>query len=194
MNYVWVFLIGYLLGSIPSAVVFSKLLKNDDIRRHGSGNPGTSNMMRTYGVVTGAPVLIIDVLKGLFGALIGFWILGETGLYYGGLMAVVGHNWSIFLKFKGGKGVATSLGVAIAVMHYWAIGAVATFLLVFLASKYASLASLCATLFTWMVTLVFYTANTTMFLAVTLLTVMIFWRHRTNIDRLIKGTETKVKL
>ncbi len=193
MNYVWVFLIGYLMGGIPFSVVISKLLKNDDIRRHGSGNPGSSNMARTYGIGIGAIVLVLDVLKGVFASLIGLWMLGEAGMYYGGLMAVVGHNWPVYLKFRGGKGVAAGFGMILAIMPYCAIGAAVVFLIVFLISRYASLGSLCGTLFVWAIALIFYTANTALFLSVTLLTVMVFWRHRSNIDRLLKGTETKFK-
>jgi glycerol-3-phosphate acyltransferase PlsY len=192
MNYIWVFATGYLLGCFPSAVVVSRLFKKDDIRRHGSGNPGTSNMVRTYGVKLGALVLLCDVVKGVLAAFIGGLILPDVGTYYGGLMAVVGHNWPVFLKFKGGKGVATSFGVMLMIMPYWCIAAVVAFAAVTLLSRYASLGSLSATLVLWGVALLQYASNTTLFLTVTLLAVMVFWRHRTNIDRLLKGTETKL--
>ena len=194
MNYVWVFLIGYLLGSFPSAVLFSKWFKRDDVRNHGSGNPGTSNMVRTFGVKLGLLVLLCDVAKGLLASLIGGWILGAPGLYYGGLLAVVGHNWPITLRFKGGKGVATSFGMVLAIMPFWGLMAAAVFVLITAIFRYASVGSLSATLFVWVVTLVQYAWNTSLFLAITLLTVMIFLRHRSNIERLIKGTESKLSL
>ncbi len=193
MNYVWVFLIGYLLGGIPFAVVISKLIRNEDIRNYGSGNPGSSNMARKYGIGIGVIVMALDVLKGVFASLIGFWLLGEAGMYYGGLMAVVGHNWPVYLRFKGGKGVATSFGMICVIMPYWAIAAIIVYILMVLLFKYASLGSLCATLFVWLVALIFFTANTTMFLSITLLTLMVFARHHANIDRLLKGTESKFK-
>jgi glycerol-3-phosphate acyltransferase PlsY len=195
MNYLLVFLIGYLLGGIPFAVVISKLLKNEDIRNYGSGNPGSSNMARKYGLGIGVIVLVLDVLKGVFATLIGLWLIGPVGQYYGGLMAIVGHNWPIYLQFKGGKGVAASFGMIIVLMGYWSIGAAVIFLIVCLITRYASLGSLCGTVFIWVValTLVFYTGNIFLFLAITFITVMIFIRHHANIDRLIKGTESKFK-
>jgi glycerol-3-phosphate acyltransferase PlsY len=194
MNYVWVFVIGYLLGCFPSAVVFSRLFKNDDVRKYGSGNPGASNTFRVFGIGLGGLVMIADILKGVLAALIGSWILGLAGMYYGGLMAVVGHNWPITLKFKGGKGVATSFGMALVIMPVWSIAVALVFAVVLLISRYASLGSLVATICLWVITLLQYAGNTTLFLAVTLLTVMIFWRHRTNIDRLLKGSESKLNI
>lgn len=194
MNYVWVVLIGYLLGSFPSAVVFSKLLKKDDIRKYGSGNPGASNTVRVYGAKMGVLVFICDVSKGLLAALIGNMILGFPGMCIGGSMAVIGHNWPISLNFKGGKGVATSLGMLIAVMPLWAIAAIGVFVLVALIFRYASLSSMAATVFAWIITVVNYSWNTALLVSITVLTVMIIWRHRSNIDRLVKGTESKIDL
>ncbi len=194
MNYVWVILIGYLLGCFPSAVIFSKVIKKDDIRKYGSGNPGASNTVRVYGIKLGILVFVCDVGKGLIAALIGNMILGLTGMYLGGLMAVIGHNWPISMNFKGGKGVATSFGMILAVMPLWAIAAVAVFVLVILLFRYASLSSMAATLFTWVIALVNFGTNTALFIAITVLTVMIIWRHRSNIERLFKGTESKINL
>ena len=81
MNYVIVFLAGYLLGSIPTSVIVSKVALKDDVRKHGSGNPGASNMMRSFGFKYAAIVLVGDMLKGLLGALVGLWLLGQSGLY-----------------------------------------------------------------------------------------------------------------
>lgn len=192
MNYVWALLQGYVLGAIPTSVLISKLCFRDDIRRHGSGNPGTSNMTRTYGYKYGVLVLIGDMLKGFLGAWFGSLLLGPNGLYYGGLAAVIGHNWPVFLKFKGGKGVATTMGVMLAILPWWTLGACALFALVLFTSRYFSLASLVAIVFLWVVTLVGYASNTTLFLFVTLLTLLIFLRHRSNIDRLLSGTENKL--
>ena len=193
MNFVWVFLIGYLLGGIPFSVVVSKLFRNDDIRRHGSGNPGSSNMARTYGAGMGAIVLVLDVLKGVFASLIGIWLLGGAGAYYGGMMAVVGHNWPVYLKFKGGKGVAAGFGMVCVILGWWAIGAAAIFVIVFLISRYASLGSLCGAIYVWIFAVVLHTGDIAMVMSMTVLTVMIFWQHRGNIDRLLKGTESKFK-
>ena len=151
-------------------------------------------MVRTYGAWLGALVFVFDVGKGLIAAWIGHWILGVQGMYLGGLMAVVGHNWPISLNFKGGKGVATSFGMILAVMPLWALAAVGVFVVIALIFRYASLSSMVATVFTWIVTLLNFSSNTALFVAITLLTVMIIWRHRSNIDRLVKGTESKIDL
>lgn len=192
VNYVWALLQGYVLGAIPTSVLISKLCFHDDIRRHGSGNPGTSNMTRTYGYKYGFCVLIGDMLKGFLGAWIGSLLLGPNGLYYGGLAAVLGHNWPVFLKFKGGKGVATTMGVMMAILPWWTLLACALFALILFTTRYFSLSSLVSILFLWVVTLISYASNTTLFLFVTLLTLLIFIRHRSNIDRLLSGTENKL--
>lgn len=193
MNYVIVLLVGYLLGSIPTSVIVSKIALKDDVRKHGSGNPGASNMMRSFGFKYAAIVLVGDMLKGLLAALVGQWLLGQSGLYYGTLAAVVGHNWPVFLKFKGGKGVATTLGGMLAIVPLWTACACLLFILTLLLTRYFSVASLVALGFLWVMILVFYMSNTTLFFFTTLLVLLSVYRHRTNIDRLMQGTEPKLK-
>ena len=193
MDYVIVLLVGYLLGSIPTSVIVSKVALKDDVRKDGSGNPGASNMMRSFGFKYAAIVLVGDMLKGLLAALVGQWLLGQSGLYYGTLAAVIGHNWPVFLKFKGGKGVATTLGGMLAIVPLWTACACLLFILTLLLTRYFSVASLVALGFLWVMILVFYMSNTTLFFFTTLLVLLSVYRHRTNIDRLMQGTEPKLK-
>lgn len=104
-------LAGYLLGNIQTGVLVSKSIGNFDIRHKGSKSAGTTNVLRTMGWVPSVITLLGDVLKGALGSLIGLWLMGEWGARLGGLMAVIGHNWPVLFGFKGGKGIATSLGL-----------------------------------------------------------------------------------
>ena len=110
----------YLFGNINTALIISKI-KKGDVRKMGSGNPGTMNMFRNYGVVLGVVTLLCDALKGVGPCILGWWLLGEEytfagsrfGLYLGGFSVIVGHVFPVFLKFKGGKGIASSIGVCL---------------------------------------------------------------------------------
>lgn len=112
----------YLFGNINTALIISKI-KKQDVRKMGSGNPGTMNMFRNYGVILGVVTLLCDALKGALPCLFGWWLLGEEfslgadrfGLYLGALSVIVGHIFPVFLKFKGGKGIASSIGVCLVV-------------------------------------------------------------------------------
>lgn len=113
----------YLFGNINTALIISKI-KKGDVRKMGSGNPGTMNMFRNYGVALGVVTLVCDALKGAVPCILGWWLLGDEytfagsrfGIYLGGLSVIVGHIFPVFLKFKGGKGIASSIGVCL-VMH-----------------------------------------------------------------------------
>ena len=107
MSYVLGCIVCYLLGAVPFSVLFSRGMLHKDVRRYGSGNPGTSNMTRAFGIKYGLLVLLFDMAKGFGAVYLGQWIMGPLGAYLGALCAVAGHNWPIYLKFKGGKGVAT---------------------------------------------------------------------------------------
>lgn len=121
--YISVIVGSYLIGNINIALVISKL-KKKDVRKMGSGNPGTMNMLRNFGVKMGALTLVLDALKGALPTLLGWFILGDRfgfggdkiGAYIGGLSVIVGHIFPVFLKFKGGKGIASSIGVCL-IMH-----------------------------------------------------------------------------
>lgn len=196
MNYVFTCLIGYLLGSIPTSVIISKFILHDDVRQHGSGNPGSSNMIRTFGLKYGLIVLALDILKGLLAALVGRWLVGGDagGMYYGAVTAVLGHNWSVFLGFKGGKGVATTVGASIIITPWGTLIGIVIFLVVLFSSKFFSLASLCCLCSIWLVVIIFHFTDIAMIMTSTLLTLLAIYRHKDNISRLRAGTENRMNL
>lgn len=184
--------LSYLVGSIPSAVIISKGFLKDDVRHHGSGNPGSSNMMRTFGLKFGMLTLFFDMLKGVLGTLIAIWILGRAGAFYGLIAAVLGHNWSIFLMFRGGKGVATTLGGMLLITPWWTLGACALFIIVLLTTRYFAVASLAALLLVGIGGALCNLNNSALVITYFLLVVMSFYRHRENLHRLRHGEESKL--
>lgn len=194
MNLIWVCIIGYLIGSISTSVIISRLVLQDDIRQHGSGNPGGSNMIRTFGMKYGLLVLFLDAMKGLAAVLIGRYFVGEQAVYYCALAAVIGHNWSIFLKFKGGKGVATTVGAMLGIVPWATLIAIVVFLIVIFTTRYFSLGSLATLITIWLIILIRHFSNVELFMTSTLLTVLSIYQHRQNIVRLKNGTENRLNL
>ncbi len=189
-------LLAYLIGSIPFGVVVGKLFYHVDVREHGSGNVGTTNVFRVLGKKAGVAVLVCDMLKGYIPAFIAAYFLRETDPWLVIFIAaapVVGHMYSVFLKGRGGKGVATGAGVVIALIPL-AGGIIAVvWISLILITRYVSLASLVATLL--VPVFVFALGDPLPYLiAAVLVTVGIFWAHRGNIRRLLNGTENRVKL
>lgn len=195
-------LIAYLLGSIPTGYMIAKMVKDVDIRACGSGNVGATNVFRVVGKKWGLVVLLLDVLKGVIATvalitLFEYDILGNTRytqcLY--GLCAVIGHNWTVFLRFKGGKGVATTTGVIGALFPH-AVGlSFVIFCLIVMMTRYISLGSLLgAATFPFFMWFIYGSIEgSPVFLSFSLfLVVFIFIRHRSNIYRLINGTENKI--
>ncbi|MBU4342718.1 MAG: glycerol-3-phosphate 1-O-acyltransferase PlsY [Candidatus Omnitrophica bacterium] len=194
-------LVAYLIGSIPTAYLFGRVLKGIDIRGYGSGNVGATNTFRVIGRVPGLIVLAIDIAKGFLcvGYVASFFMLvspvARPELYrvLAGLAAIVGHNWTIFLRFKGGKGVATSAGVIIGLIPgiFW-LG-FAAWAIVFLITGYVSLASIIASITVPVFTLIFNEpAEIIIFLSI--LCILIVYRHRSNIRRLKQGEEKRINL
>jgi glycerol-3-phosphate acyltransferase PlsY len=189
-------LLAYLMGAIPFGVVVGKLFYHVDVREHGSGNVGTTNVFRVLGKKAGVVVLVCDMLKGYIPAFIAAYYLRETDPWLVIIIAaapVVGHMYSVFLKGRGGKGVATGAGVVIALIPL-AGGIIAVvWVTLILTTRYVSLASLVATLL--VPVFVFALGDPLPYLmAALLVTVGIFWAHRGNISRLFKGTESRVTL
>jgi glycerol-3-phosphate acyltransferase PlsY len=188
----------YLIGSIPSGLVVGKL-KGVDVREYGSGNIGTTNVLRTLGARYGAIVLIADVLKGVVAVLLARYIIETpTGEMAAGFAAVAGHDWSLFLKFKGGRGVATSLGgllpLAMPAPLSGVIG-LAVFVLVTLASRYVSLASIVGSLGAVVAMAVFLGLDRVPWqylVYIVVVVALIIYQHRDNISRLLSGTESKL--
>ncbi len=182
----------FLLGSVPVGVVVSRRLAGVDIRSHGSGNIGTANVVRVSGWRAGVIVMICDILKGVLPVLLARWLeLPGPLAAAAGLAAVAGHNWSPFLGFRGGKGVATSLGVIIAFSPPAALILFALWLGIVAATRYSSLGSITSLLLS---APVMYAVGgppeAVAFCAVT--TVLGLWRHRQNISRLLQGRENKI--
>ncbi|MBU1061975.1 MAG: glycerol-3-phosphate 1-O-acyltransferase PlsY [Candidatus Omnitrophica bacterium] len=194
-------LVAYLIGSIPTAYIFGRLLKGIDIRQFGSGNVGATNTFRVIGKIPGLIVLLIDMLKGFICAtyiadvflFISPVIRPELYRVIAGLAVIAGHNWPVFLKFKGGKGVATSAGVVIGLIpkifwlgfFVWGI--------IFSITGYVSLASIVASICVPVLTLVFG-KPTEIVVVTSFLCLLIIYRHRSNIRRLKSGEEKRIKL
>jgi len=188
-----VILAGYLIGSVSSAIIVGKLVKNVDIRTMGSGNAGATNVLRTLGKGPAALVLVGDVLKGVIAVLIGQLIVGnQIGAVLGGFFAVVGHNWPVYFNFKGGKGILTSAAVILMLTPKIGI-VVILFVLVSIAfTRYVSLGSILgAVLYPVIVIVMEYKKPELVGFSI-LLALLAIYRHRKNIKRLKDGTETKI--
>ena len=188
----------YLIGSIPSGLIIGKL-RRVDIREYGSGNIGTTNVLRTLGARYGALVLIADVFKGVIAVLLARYIIGSPmSEMAAGFAAVAGHDWSLFLKFKGGRGVATSLGALLPlVMPAPLTGVIglAAFVLVTLASRYVSLASIVGSVSAVVAMAVFMGIGRVPWeylVYIVVVVALIIFQHRDNISRLLSGTESKL--
>lgn len=186
-----VLIISYLLGSVPSAYIVGKLFCNINIMEHGSGNVGATNTFRVLGAKYGILVFVIDVSKGFFAAMLGSFAGGEPLSVFTGLTAVFGHTFSVFLHFKGGKGVATGAGTIL----WWcppAIGcALLVWLLILILTGYVSVSSLIATACCFVFLCIF--GGTRLQIIVCFLIVLyVFWKHRSNLSRLINGTENRM--
>lgn len=190
MDYVIFGLIAYLLGSIPSALIVGKVGYNIDIREHGSGNLGATNTFRILGTKAGAIVTLADILKGTLATVLPQLFDANVYVLAIGLLAVVGHMYPIFAKFRGGKAVATSGGMILGMYPLLFVIMVATFLLTLYLSKYVSLSSIITGLVSLLVT-IFY-QDLGLSIVVFLLSSVVCYRHRENIKRIKNGTEPKI--
>lgn len=186
-----ILLVGFLLGSIPFGLLAGKYLKGIDIRKYGSGNIGTTNAFRILGPQGGAMVLAGDILKGVFAVLLGRAFGGDGLAVMAGLAAVAGHNWSIFLNFKGGRGVATGAGVILALVPGVVLSLLVIWAAVLLLTRYVSLASIVAAFLTpffmWA-----FTHSWTYLLFGLLAAAFVIYKHQPNIKRLRDGTEPRI--
>jgi glycerol-3-phosphate acyltransferase PlsY len=188
-----VFAFAYLMGSIPTAYWYAKYFHAIDIREHGSGNIGATNSLRVLGKKAGVIVLMFDLIKGLFPVLLGRYLgFSEEETFLVGITSILGHIWSVFANFKGGKGIATSLGVILAVSPAGAGLSVLVFVAVVYLTKYVSLGSMLAGLTFVLYYVIFNSSQTTMSLVAFLLFVLLVYTHRENIKKLLKGTENKL--
>ena len=193
MNFFLASIVAYLIGSIPNGLIIGKLFWQIDLREHGSKNIGATNAYRTLGAKPAALIFIMDLLKGIIGVWLGSYMIGTPfAMILGGIAAIIGHNWSAFLKFTGGKGVATGLGVIAMIMPQATIVVFVTWLIIVYVTKYVSLASIVAAM---MVPICSYFFNEPLeYLCFSILAaVFVIYRHKSNVHRLINGNESKIK-
>ena len=183
----------YLIGSIPTGIVVAKILGAPDPRAVGSGNIGATNVGRAAGKAAGIITLVGDVLKGFLIILLAFYIFGNSPkeISIAGLAVFLGHLFPVFLKFKGGKGVATTLGVFLAIGHFQAIMALVLFIIIVAIFKYVSVASMIASVSIPLL-LNLSPATSPYVPLAAVISVLIILKHSDNIKRLIQGTENKI--
>lgn len=181
--------VGYLLGSIPFGLILTKMAGLGDIRDIGSGNIGATNVLRTGNKKIAAATLLLDMLKGTLAVVLAR-ILAPQFLQYAALAAFLGHLFPIWLKFKGGKGVATAIGITLALA--WPVGfaVILTWIATAKLFKYSSLAALVA-LGTSPIYMYFYGSYNLVILMIGI-ALLVLYKHRENIERLYKGTESKI--
>lgn len=199
MNYsLYIMLVvAYLLGSLSFAIIVSKFMKMDDPRSYGSHNAGATNVMRSGNKKAAAFTLLGDLVKGLLVVLIARFLMrgiegGEAIVGICGILVVIGHIYPIFFKFKGGKGVATAIGVLLGFSPWLALLLVATWAVVFKTTKISSLAAILACLLAPVFAYVLF-GNTSYFGATLIISIFVIFKHRSNIMRLVKGQESNFK-
>lgn len=196
-------IISYFIGSIPTAFIFGRLLQGIDIRKFGSGNVGATNAIRVLGKRVGIAVLILDILKGVISILLVQEIASRINIspeilrILSGVSCICGHNWTIFLNFKGGKGIATTLGVLIGLaLKTPGLGVILLllvlfWLLVFAFFRIVSLASIASALLLPLATVIFKQSQVIIW-ASALLAFFVLLRHESNIIRLFQGKESRL--
>jgi glycerol-3-phosphate acyltransferase PlsY len=202
MIWLAILLLCYLIGSFPSGYLIGKS-QGIDIRQHGSGNIGATNVLRVMGKKWGYLVFFCDALKGFIAVKIGVWLASTAGTeatlaaVMAGICCIIGHNYTVWLRFKGGKGIATSIGVLLAIVPIMIVLLVlVVWLAVFFVWKYVSLASICAALSLPVAVLALFpfVAHGNYWVLVVfslIVAALAVWRHRPNIDRLLQGKENR---
>ena len=194
-------LIAYLVGSLSFAVIVSRAMGLSDPRTYGSGNPGATNVLRSGSKPAAIVTLLLDAAKGWLPVMLVKWFgpawdLSEGAQALAGLAAFLGHLYPVFFAFKGGKGVATAVGVLLAFQPLLALATLLTFAIIVFFTRYVSLASMVAAVFAPAYYLigdgVAWTASSAKTLALIAMGLLLIWRHRENIQRLLAGTESKL--
>ena len=192
--YTFAIILSYLLGSIPSAILVARIMRLPDPRQIGSGNPGATNVLRTGNKKAAAITLISDLLKGLIPLLIARWLGFDLIIIcLMGMAAVIGHMFPVFLSFKGGKGVATTLGVLFGISWPLAVLWIVMWLSTARLSGYSSLAAIVAMTSLPVVTWLFNFQQAILVFCIAICA-LVLWRHRSNINNLLSGKESKIKL
>ena len=189
-------LVAYLIGSLSFAVIVSRVMGLNDPRTYGSGNPGATNVLRSGNKAAALLTLVFDALKGFvpvalvdhFGARFG---LGDGTTALVALAAFLGHLWPVFFRFHGGKGVATAAGVLLGINPWLGLATLATWLIVAAFFRYSSLASIVAAVFAPFYQLLIWGGGPEA-IAITVMGLLLLWRHSANIQKLLRGTESKI--
>ena len=204
MNYAYSIasvLAGYLIGSLSFAVIVSRLMGLNDPRSYGSKNPGATNVLRSGNKAAAVTTLLLDALKGWLPVMLVKWLGADYGLGDGtvaavGLAAFLGHLYPVFFSFKGGKGVATAAGVLIGISWVLGLATLATWLIVAYFSRYSSLASLAAAVFSPLYYLfgdrAAWYVDKSILMMLVVISALLVYRHRENINKLLKGTESRL--
>ncbi len=195
-------LFSYILGSLPFGLLVTRLTKDIDIREHGSGNTGMTNVLRSAGIWPALVVLILDVGKGFLAVFLAINVYSSPSIeVLSGLAVLAGHNWSIFMKFQGGKGTATGFGVLFGLSPLTSIGVLVICIPILVVFRYVSLGSIIGAISSFCIMLILALFGTTPQLSVPSLIYllypcfgaqMILFKHRGNISRLLNGTEPKL--
>lgn len=207
LNLVLIIALSYIVGSIPTSIIVGKLVKGIDIRNYGSGNPGGTNVIRVVGLGWGIFVILFDAFKGFFATyFIAKWFYGDASILnlttlqiIAGCSAVIGHIWTIFAGFKGGKGVSTSAGMLLGIAPVDLLISLLFFVIIVALTRYVSLGSIISAIlfpfiiiFTEKILKLEHSDFFTLLIFGSLIAVLIVYRHRSNIKRLIAGNENKL--
>jgi glycerol-3-phosphate acyltransferase PlsY len=194
IKFIGAVILSYLIGSITFGDIVARI-KKVDLRSQGSGSVGATNVFRIIGKGWGAVVLLGDALKGV----VAVWLGSQVGNFHGfdtaiitGIAAIVGHSWPVFFKFKGGKGVATSLGVAVALVPPSSLVTLGVWLVIFFAAGYVSLASIFAAVSFPVTVYLYYAHDWYRILLSLIIAILVIYKHRTNIKRLLNGNENRI--
>ena len=194
MTLILMICVAYLIGAIPTGVLLTRLVGGSDIRKAGSGNIGATNVYRVVGRKMGILTLVGDCLKGVIPVLIAIKLgLSLEGVALVSLAAFIGHCYPVYLGFKGGKGVATALGIFLVLSPKAILAALLVFILVLLIWRYISLASITAAAVIPFV-IAYFNRSLPLFAATLVIAAIVIWRHRGNIERLRSGTENRFKI
>jgi glycerol-3-phosphate acyltransferase PlsY len=190
--YIFIAVVSYLMGSFSLSIFMSKRMAGGDVRKHGSGNAGATNMARVYGMMAGVITMLADMAKAVVAMLLGLWLAGDVGLAIGGAGSILGHCFPVLHHFKGGKGV--SVGGALSLLIDWRVGllVIGVFIIVAVLSKKVSLGSICGGIMCGLGSVLLGVSTPRMLLGL-LAMVVVVARHWENIKRLVKGTEPDFK-
>ncbi|SDF26103.1 glycerol-3-phosphate 1-O-acyltransferase PlsY [Sporolituus thermophilus] len=193
MQYFWVIALSYLIGSIPNGLIVGKLMCGVDVRQFGSKNIGATNVYRVLGPWPAFWVLLTDLAKGVAGVYLGQYFVGTPlALLAGGIAAIAGHNWSVFLNFKGGRGVATGLGVIAVIVPKITVIVFSVWALIVYFTRYVSLGSIVAAALVPLLMWGFGEQKEFLYFGI-VAAIFVIVRHKPNIERLLKGEELKIK-